>query len=143
MKKNTKKQVREDNNKALKLFGALVNLLGLAGYSLANTIIAVKSVLKINDITHFSLEEAVERVVKANFLESSLILGDVVLFEFLNYYLYLNRKRDLLLAFVAFEVMAFLVAAYVFGFGYILSYAALIPAVTGFINYVILVDEGE
>ena len=34
MKKNTKKQIREDNNKGLKLFGALVNLIGIKLYLL-------------------------------------------------------------------------------------------------------------
>ena len=143
MKKNTKKQVKEDNNKGLKLFGALINLLGIVGYSLVNTYYALKSVVAINNETHLSLKETVDRVIKANMLEATFILGDLVIFEFINYYLYLNKKRDILLGLVAFEVIAFFIACYEFGFGYILSYAALIPAVTGFINYLILVDEGE
>lgn len=143
MRKNTKRQVKVDNNKGLKLFGALINLIGIVGYSLVNTYYALKSVVAINNETHLSLNETVERVIKANMLEASFILGDLVIFEFINYYLYLNKKRDILLGLIAFEVIAFFIACYEFGFDYILSYAALIPAATGFINYLILVDEGE
>jgi hypothetical protein len=146
MKKSTKKVIaKEDKHKGLKLFGALINLCGMAGYTIYNVKVVLASVLLLRNeyMPNKPLDEVIKLVCKSALIETSLIIGSVCLFEFINYYLYLNRKRDILLGFIAFEVMSFMVAAYVFGFDYIFSYVVLLPAITGFINYYILASEGE
>ena len=144
MKKSTKKVVVKEEHKGIKLFGALINLFGLAGYAVANTVVAINSVARVRmEATNLTFDQVIERVTKASLLESSLIFGTICLFEFINYYLYLNKKKDILLAFIAFNIMAFMIAAYKFGFTYIFSYIILLPALTGFINYYILVSDGE
>ena len=144
MKKSTKKVVVTEEHKGIKLFGALINLFGLAGYAVANTVVAINSVARVRmEATNLTFDQVIERVTKASLLESSLIFGTICLFEFINYYLYLNKKKDILLAFIAFNIMAFMVAAYKFGFTYIFSYIILLPALTGFINYYILVSDGK
>ena len=145
MKKSTKKRtVREVDHKGLKLFGALINLAGLAFYGIYNVKVVLASLALLrNELPNKTFDELLKLVTKSALLETEIIFGTIVVFEFINYYLYLNRKRDILLGFIAFEVMAFMVAGYVFGFTYIFSYVVLIPAITGFINYYILVNEGE
>ena len=47
MKKSTKKVVVKEEHKGIKLFGALINLFGLAGYAVANTVVAINSVARV------------------------------------------------------------------------------------------------
>lgn len=146
MKKSTKKKVvvKEDKNKGLKLFGAFVNLVGIAAYAVYNIKVVLAALLLFREMApNKPLDEIVKIVCKNAMFETAIIFGTIVIFEFINYYLYLNKKRDILLGFITLEVIAFMVAAFEFGFDYIFSYVVLIPAITGFINYVILVDEGE
>ncbi len=145
MKKSTKKKtVREVEHKGLKLFGALINLFGMALYAVYNVKVVLASLVLVrNEFPNKTFDEVLNLVTKSALLETGIIFGTIVVFEFINYYLYLNKKRDVLLGFIAFEVMAFMVAAYMFGFTYIFSYVVLLPAITGFINYYILVNEGE
>ncbi len=145
MKRSTKKKVvREAEHKGLKLFGALINLFGMALYAVYNVKVVLASLVLVrNEFPNKTFDEVLNLVTKSALLETGIIFGTIVVFEFINYYLYLNKKRDVLLGFIAFEVMAFMVAAYMFGFTYIFSYVVLLPAITGFINYYILVNEGE
>jgi hypothetical protein len=145
MKRSTKKKVvREVEHKGLKLFGALINLFGMALYAVYNVKVVLASLVLVrNEFPNKTFDEVLNLVTKSALLETGIIFGTIVVFEFINYYLYLNKKRDVLLGFIAFEVMAFMVAAYMFGFTYIFSYVVLLPAITGFINYYILVNEGE
>lgn len=145
MKRSTKKKVvREVEHKGLKLFGALINLFGVALYAVYNVKVVLASLVLVrNEFPNKTFDEVLNLVTKSALLETGIIFGTIVVFEFINYYLYLNKKRDVLLGFIAFEVMAFMVAAYMFGFTYIFSYVVLLPAITGFINYYILVNEGE
>ncbi len=145
MKKSTKKKtVREVEHKGLKLFGALINLFGMALYAVYNVKVVLASLVLVrNEFPNKTFDEVLNLVTKSALLETGIIFGTIVVFEFINYYLYLNKKRDILIGFIAFEVMAFMVAAYMFGFTYIFSYVVLLPAITGFINYYILVNEGE
>ncbi|MCR5483645.1 MAG: hypothetical protein K6E99_04525 [Bacilli bacterium] len=145
MKRSTKKKVvREVEHKGLKLFGALINLFGMALYAVYNVKVVLASLVLVrNEFPNKTFDEVLNLVTKSALLETGVIFGTIVVFEFINYYLYLNKKRDVLLGFIAFEVMAFMVAAYMFGFTYIFSYVVLLPAITGFINYYILVNEGE
>lgn len=143
MKKSTKKVVKEEH-KGIKLFGALINLVGMALYAVYNVKVVLASLVLVrNEFPNKTFDEVLNLVTKSALLETGIIFGTVVVFEFINYYLYLNKKRDVLLGFIAFEVMAFMVAAYMFGFTYIFSYVVLLPALTGFINYYILVSDGE
>ena len=143
MKKSTKKVVKEEH-KEIKLFGALINLVGMALYAVYNVKVVLASLVLVrNEFPNKTFDEVLNLVTKSALLETGIIFGTVVVFEFINYYLYLNKKRDVLLGFIAFEVMAFMVAAYMFGFTYIFSYVVLLPALTGFINYYILVSDGE
>ncbi len=145
MKRTTKKKVvREVEHKELKLCGAFINLVGIAAYAVYNVKVVLASLVLVrNEFPNKTFDEVLNLVSKSALLETGIIFGTIVVFEFINYYLYLNRKRDILLGFIAFEVMAFMVAAYMFGFTYIFSYVVLLPAITGFINYYILVNEGE
>lgn len=145
MKRTTKKKVvREVEHKGLKLCGAFINLVGVALYAVYNVKVVLASLVLVrNEFPNKTFDEVLNLVSKSALLETGIIFGTIVVFEFINYYLYLNRKRDILLGFIAFEVMAFMVAAYMFGFTYIFSYVVLLPAITGFINYYILVNEGE
>ena len=144
MKKSTKKVVVKEEHKGIKLFGALINLVGMALYAVYNVKVVLASLALVrNEFPNKTFDEVLNLVTKSALLETGIIFGAVVVFEFINYYLYLNKKRDVLLGFIAFEVMAFMVAAYKFGFTYIFSYIVLLPAITGFINYYILVNEGE
>ena len=143
MKKSTKKVVKEEH-KGIKLFGALINLVGMALYAVYNVKVVLASLVLVrNEFPNKTFDEVLNLVTKSALLETGIIFGTVVVFEFINYYIYLNKKRDVLLGFIAFEVMAFMVAAYMFGFTYIFSYVVLLPALTGFINYYILVSDGE
>ena len=144
MKKSTKKVVVKEEHKGIKLFGALINLFGMALYAVYNVKVVLASLALVrNEFPNKTFDEVLNLVTKSALLETGIIFGTVIVFEFINYYLYLNKKRDVLLGFIAFEVMAFMVAAYMFGFTYIFSYVVLLPALTGFINYYILVSDGE
>ncbi len=145
MKRTTKKKVvREVEHKELKLCGAFINLVGIAAYAVYNVKVVLASLVLVrNEFPNKTFDEVLNLVTKSALLETGIIFGTIVVFEFINYYLYLNKKRHVLLGFIAFEVMAFMVAAYMFGFTYIFSYVVLLPAITGFINYYILVNEGE
>ena len=145
MKKTTKKKVvAKVEHKGLKLCGALINLLGMAGYAVYNVKVVLASLVLVRqEFPNKTFEEVLNRVTKSALIETGIIFGTIVTFEFINYYLYLNKKRDILLGCIAFEIMAFMVAAYQFGFDYIFSYVVLLPAITGFINYYILANEGE
>jgi hypothetical protein len=145
MQRKTKKRtVSEVEHKGLKLFGALFNLLGMALYGVYNVKVVLASLALLrNEFPNKTFDELLKLVTKSALIETGLIFGTIVVFELINYYLYLNKKRDVLLGFITFEIMAFMVAAYMFGFTYIFSYVVLLPAITGFINYYILVNEGE
>jgi hypothetical protein len=142
-KKTTTKKVTktENNNIVLKLIGLVINLGGLFAYSIFNTLFALASVDVINDKTNKSLTDILDVVSKANIFESVILLGDVGLFEFINYVFYVTKKKDSLIGMLVVEAIAFVIGGVNLGFDYPLVYITLLPIITGLINYAILSKE--
>ena len=141
-KKNTKKVTKtENNNIVLKLLGLVINLGGIFAYSIFNTVVALASVGLLDNKTNKSLTDILEVVSKANVFESVILLGDVGLFEFINYVFYITKKKESLIGMLVIEAIAFVVGGVNLGFDYPLVYITLLPIITGLINYAILSSE--
>jgi hypothetical protein len=141
-KKTTKKVTKvENNNLVLKLLGLVVNLGGLFAYSIFNTMFALASVGVVDDKTNKSLTEILEIVSKANVFETVILLGDVGLFEFINYVFYVTKRKESLIGMLVVEAVAFVIGGVQLGFDYPLVYVTLLPIITGLINYAILSRE--
>ena len=141
-KKTTKKVTKVENNSlVLKLLGLVVNLGGLFAYSIFNTMFALASVGVVDDKTNKSLTEILEIVSKANVFETVILLGDVGLFEFINYVFYVTKRKESLIGMLVVEAVAFVIGGVQLGFDYPLVYVTLLPIITGLINYAILSRE--
>ena len=141
-KKTTKKVTKtENNNIVLKLLGLVINLGGIFAYSIFNTVVALASVGLLDNKTNKSLTDILEVVSKANVFESVILLGDVGLFEFINYVFYITKKKESLIGMLVIEAIAFVVGGVNLGFDYPLVYITLLPIITGLINYAILSSE--
>lgn len=141
-KKTTKKVPKtENNNIVLKLLGLVINLGGIFAYSIFNTVVALASVGLLDNKTNKSLTDILEVVSKANVFESVILLGDVGLFEFINYVFYITKKKESLIGMLVIEAIAFVVGGVNLGFDYPLVYITLLPIITGLINYAILSSE--
>ena len=141
-KKTTKKVPKtENNNIVLKLLGLVINLGGIFAYSIFNTVVALASVGLLDNKTNKSLTDILEVVSKANVFESVILLGDVGLFEFINYVFYITKKKESLIGMLVIEAIAFVVGGVNLGFNYPLVYITLLPIITGLINYAILSSE--
>lgn len=141
-KKNTKKVTKtKNNNIVLKLLGLVINLGGIFAYSIFNTVVALASVGLLDNKTNKSLTDILEVVSKANVFESVILLGDVGLFEFINYVFYITKKKESLIGMLVIEAIAFVVGGVNLGFDYPLVYITLLPIITGLINYAILSSE--
>ncbi len=141
-KKTTKKVTKtENNNIVLKLLGLVINLGGIFAYSIFNTVVALASVGILDNKTNKSLTDILEIVSKANVFESVILLGDVGLFEFINYVFYITKRKESLIGMLVVEAIAFVVGGVNLGFDYPLVYITLLPIITGLINYTILSSE--
>jgi hypothetical protein len=141
-KKTTKKVTKtENNNIVLKLLGLVINLGGIFAYSIFNTVVALASVGILDNKTNKSLTDILEIVSKANVFESVILLGDVGLFEFINYVFYITKRKESLIGMLVVEAIAFVVGGVNLGFDYPLVYITLLPIITGLINYAILSSE--
>lgn len=140
-KKTTKKEVLKDECYFLKMVGAIVNYVGLGLYCIYNTLFAIAAVGVVDNVTNKSLSDVIKLVSRYNIFESVILLGDVFLFELINYAFYLTKKKDAILGMLIVEATAFIVGAIKLGFGYPLVYVTLLPIINGLINYVLLAKE--
>ena len=137
-KKVTKKEVKKDECYFLKMVGAIINYVGLGLYSIYNVLFALAAVGVVDNATNRPLSENLKLVSRYNIFESVILLGDVFLFELINYAFYLTKKKDALVGMIIIEVIAFVVGGIKLGFGYPLVYVTLLPIINGLINYLIL-----
>ena len=96
-----------------------------------------------DNFTQENVIAAMNTVNKYALREVSVILGSVLFFELLNYFLYLKKSKSALMGMIVVEAIAFVVIGVMLGFGYYSLYIMLLPVVTGLINYAILSKEGK
>ncbi len=149
-KKTTKKVVKkEENATVLKMLGAIINSAAIGLYAVANIPVVLSSfglVMHFKYADNFTEQNVVEALKYVNIYalrEVSVLLGSVLFFEILNYFLYLRKSSETLIGMIVIEAIAFVVIGIMIGFYYPMLYIMLLPVVTGLINYAILKKEGK
>ena len=132
-----------ENTILLKIIGLIINLGGIVTYSIYNIKYVLSSVIEVNNVGRKTLFEVLDTVSKSAMFEMIMLLGDICLFEFINYILYLLKKKQLLIYAAVIELIAFIVGGIKLGFGYPLLYVTLLPIVNAGINYLLLKKEGK
>ena len=132
-----------ENTILLKIIGLIINLGGIVTYSIYNIKYVLSSVIEVNNVGRKTLFEVLDTVSKSAMFEMIMLLGDVCLFEFINYILYLLKKKQFLIYAAVIELIAFIVGGIKLGFGYPLLYVTLLPIVNAGINYLLLKKEGK
>ena len=140
-KKVVNKEVIKDECYFLKMVGAIINYVGLGLYCIYNTLFAISAVGIVSNVTDKPLGDILKLVSRFNITESVILLGDVFLFELINYAFYLTKRKEAIVGMLIIEVIAFIVGGVKLGFGYPLIYVTILPIINGLINYIILAQE--
>ena len=143
-----KKTEEEKDIKAintLKIIGAFVNIIGFYIVIMLTAAAVLAEVGASNALLQNNLIETRITIAKNTYLTTTIMMGIVLIYELINYVVYLYKSRYILILSVVIEI-ATLVVLCVFQGLQIVSipvYTLVLPIISGIINYFILVLENN
>ena len=143
-----KKTEEEKDIKAintLKIIGAFVNIIGFYIVIMLTAASVLAEVGASNALLENNLIETLNTIAKNTYLTTTIMMGIVLIYELINYVVYLYKSRYILILSVVIEI-ATLVVLCVFQGLQIVSipvYTLVLPIISGIINYFILVLENN
>ena len=132
----------------LKITGVFVNVIGFYMLIMITAAAALGAVGVLTATTALKGPELLNSVAKNVYLITTVSMSVVLIYELLNYVLYLYKAKGILLMALVVEIITMIVLCVLLHLGTISiqSYALIIPILSGILNYFILVlqeDEKE
>ena len=130
----------------LKVFGLFIHVVGIYIYVIVLTTVALSSVGTLVS-TGTELSHALSQMSMLMFKQVTIFMGITLIYEVINYVLYLYEADRILLMATIVEAATFAFIGILYGFSLISMYIMIVPIFTGIINYSILLlkklDEEE
>ena len=143
-----KRTEEEKDNKAintLKIVGAFVNIVGFYIIIMLTAAATLSAVGAANEYLNTNLIDTLNTIAKNTYLTVTVSMGLVLIYELINYVVYLYKAKRLLLISVIIEIGTLVVLCLFQGLQLISVpvYTLILPIISGLINYFILVLENN
>lgn len=142
----TKKTEAEKNAsliKNLKICGLFVSIIGIYIFIVMCATSALGEVSQ-NVNNHFALTLALQITARNQFVLITIFMSIYLIYEVLNYLLYMFKEKTILLASIVIEMITLIVLGIILNFISVQIYVLLLPIISGILNYcVLLLSDDE